>query len=307
MGSRELRRLIEDNEAWLRRPGNHGQPRIVLRLRSSERNHRRHATDQQQQSFTNAINERGRRQARSPPQHRGQESLTERSRSPISRVPIESSRTTGDRSWNESLTTTSAFTVETPNSIPESRTPREDPSPGRIMGESYRDDGSQANGSAAFEFIFSPQNPILPSCRLGRTSGESDTNSHQAESQFPNPIPPSVRFRAAVNHLFNMLNEMQEMDDMRPAMSQMQLPPPPAERWNPPPNRTLQIDILQTRNWSPQEDTGSCVICLTEYQMGEQLTELRCKHKFHQTCILTWLQSNANCPLCRKNCTLTMS
>ncbi|KAM4041620.1 uncharacterized protein ACNLHF_012597 [Anomaloglossus baeobatrachus] len=290
MGSRELRRLIEDNEAWLRRPGNHGQPRIVHRLRSSEGNHRRNATDHQQQSFTNAINERGRRQARAPPQHRGQEIVSERSRSPISRVPMESSRTTGERRSMEN------------------------PSPGRTTGERYSDDSTQASDSAANEFIFRPPTPILPSRRVDRTSRESDTDSHQFEFRLPHQIPPSGRNRAAVNNLFNMLLQLHGMDVIRQAMSQMEPPIPPAaenptfqERGHPSPNKNLQIDMLQTRNMSPQEDTGSCVICLTEFHLGEQITELRCNHKFHQTCILTWLQSTPTCPLCRINCMLTMS
>ncbi|KAM4040173.1 uncharacterized protein ACNLHF_011545 [Anomaloglossus baeobatrachus] len=313
MGSRELRRLIEDNEAWLRHPENQGQERIVHRLRSSQGHQRRHPTNHGQESVSNVINERGMRQARAPPQHRRQEIFSERNRSPISHVPMKSpepSRTTGDSSCDESLGNTSAFAFQPPCSIPQSRTPsRQVPAPGRTMGESSRGDGSQASGSTTTEFIFSPPNPIPLNCRLRNVSSpdttprESDTNDYQFEFRPPNPIPPSGRFRefTAANHQFNMLLQMHGMEVMRPTMPEMQ---PPAENpafQDPPPNRTiLQIDTLQTTKVSPQEDKGLCVICLTEFEIGQNITELPCKHKFHQSCIVTWLQSNPSCPLCRK-------
>ncbi|MQL81574.1 hypothetical protein Taro_014020 [Colocasia esculenta] len=43
-----------------------------------------------------------------------------------------------------------------------------------------------------------------------------------------------------------------------------------------------------------------CAVCLNEFEEGEGLRRLPgCAHAFHVDCIDTWLQSNANCPLCR--------
>ncbi|KAK1315431.1 RING-H2 finger protein ATL16 [Acorus calamus] len=43
-----------------------------------------------------------------------------------------------------------------------------------------------------------------------------------------------------------------------------------------------------------------CAVCLCEFQEEEKLRLLpSCLHSFHIDCIDTWLQSNANCPLCR--------
>ncbi|KAK0582271.1 hypothetical protein LWI29_023630 [Acer saccharum] len=43
-----------------------------------------------------------------------------------------------------------------------------------------------------------------------------------------------------------------------------------------------------------------CVVCLNEFQEQDMLRVLpKCSHAFHLDCIDIWLQSNANCPLCR--------
>lgn len=45
-----------------------------------------------------------------------------------------------------------------------------------------------------------------------------------------------------------------------------------------------------------------CVVCLTEFQEQDVLKVLpNCNHAFHLDCIDIWLQSNANCPLCRSS------
>ncbi|KAJ0092571.1 hypothetical protein Patl1_25147 [Pistacia atlantica] len=43
-----------------------------------------------------------------------------------------------------------------------------------------------------------------------------------------------------------------------------------------------------------------CAVCLSEFQEDEKLRIIpNCSHVFHIDCIDVWLQSNANCPLCR--------
>ncbi|KAJ4802583.1 RING-H2 finger protein ATL1 [Rhynchospora pubera] len=43
-----------------------------------------------------------------------------------------------------------------------------------------------------------------------------------------------------------------------------------------------------------------CAVCINEFQEGEKIRLLpNCFHVFHLDCIDVWLQSNANCPLCR--------
>ncbi|GAA0186249.1 hypothetical protein LIER_33537 [Lithospermum erythrorhizon] len=66
---------------------------------------------------------------------------------------------------------------------------------------------------------------------------------------------------------------------------------------------TFQYSNLET----PSDLNGSkrfskCVVCLTEFQGQDLLRVLpKCNHAFHLDCIDIWLQSNANCPLCRSS------
>lgn len=48
-----------------------------------------------------------------------------------------------------------------------------------------------------------------------------------------------------------------------------------------------------------QEGTSdSCVICRLDYEDGDSLTVLSCKHLYHPECINNWLQINKVCPVC---------
>ena len=47
-----------------------------------------------------------------------------------------------------------------------------------------------------------------------------------------------------------------------------------------------------------EEDTA-CVICMAEFEEGEELRLLYCRHFYHQQCVDTWLMRNATCPQCR--------
>ncbi|QCE08735.1 nucleolysin TIA-1/TIAR [Vigna unguiculata] len=42
----------------------------------------------------------------------------------------------------------------------------------------------------------------------------------------------------------------------------------------------------------------SCVICRVDFEDGESLTHLSCKHLYHPECINNWLKINKVCPVC---------
>ncbi|XP_040998656.1 RING-H2 finger protein ATL16-like [Juglans microcarpa x Juglans regia] len=65
------------------------------------------------------------------------------------------------------------------------------------------------------------------------------------------------------------------------------------------------IPILQFKKESKsrgfrERSFCECAVCLNEFQEDEKLRIIpNCSHLFHIDCIDVWLQSNANCPLCR--------
>lgn len=49
------------------------------------------------------------------------------------------------------------------------------------------------------------------------------------------------------------------------------------------------------------DDGPTCSICLCEYEKGDKLVSLPCKHVFHEDCITSWTDHNTRCPLDRKS------
>lgn len=51
------------------------------------------------------------------------------------------------------------------------------------------------------------------------------------------------------------------------------------------------------------DEEPTCSICLCEYEKGENLIMLPCKHVFHKDCIDSWTEHNTRCPLCNADLT----
>ncbi|XP_075236906.1 E3 ubiquitin-protein ligase RNF181 isoform X2 [Lycorma delicatula] len=49
-----------------------------------------------------------------------------------------------------------------------------------------------------------------------------------------------------------------------------------------------------------RDDNGEqCAVCLKNYSAKEIMKIMPCKHNFHSTCILPWLDKTNSCPVCR--------
>lgn len=81
------------------------------------------------------------------------------------------------------------------------------------------------------------------------------------------------------------------------------------ERKNPPAIKEV-VDALPRVSLSHQAaqmlargdgDDSTCNICLEEYEDGATLVCMPCRglHKFHEACMLTWLENASTCPCCQ--------
>jgi len=81
--------------------------------------------------------------------------------------------------------------------------------------------------------------------------------------------------------------------------------------------RTEELENLPTTTYYEPKTTGkgknkaneesdnkkNCVICLNDFQSGDQVRTLPCTHNFHKDCIDGWLSQKGCCPICRRNLT----
>ena len=51
-------------------------------------------------------------------------------------------------------------------------------------------------------------------------------------------------------------------------------------------------------------NNNKCIICLSEFEIGDQVSALPCAHVFHTECIASWIKKHCQCPVCKFNITL---
>ncbi|KAF4389442.1 hypothetical protein G4B88_006501 [Cannabis sativa] len=49
----------------------------------------------------------------------------------------------------------------------------------------------------------------------------------------------------------------------------------------------------------PDGQVISCSVCFENIVVGLEATKLTCGHRYHEECIVKWLQTSKFCPLCR--------
>lgn len=67
-------------------------------------------------------------------------------------------------------------------------------------------------------------------------------------------------------------------------------------RYGTPPAQKEAVEALPTVK---TEEKLQCSVCLDECEIGDEVKEMPCKHKFHCSCILPWLELHSSCPICR--------
>ncbi len=60
-------------------------------------------------------------------------------------------------------------------------------------------------------------------------------------------------------------------------------------------------DIERLNHRKAKKGEESCPVCQNEIEGGEDVIELRCRHAYHEECILFWLKDENTCPICKDN------
>ena len=64
-------------------------------------------------------------------------------------------------------------------------------------------------------------------------------------------------------------------------------------------------EVKEIRNQeNSNNNNNKCVICLSEFELGDQVSALPCAHVFHTECIASWIKKHCQCPVCKFNVTL---
>ncbi|KAI9986532.1 hypothetical protein PInf_025482 [Phytophthora infestans] len=69
-------------------------------------------------------------------------------------------------------------------------------------------------------------------------------------------------------------------------------------------NPESPTELLSPTSVGSIENEDICPICLIEFEDGEDVRNLPCKHIFHVACIDEWLKRNTSCPMCKSNADL---
>jgi len=68
-----------------------------------------------------------------------------------------------------------------------------------------------------------------------------------------------------------------------------------------PPAAAELVEQLESQPFSEElrKSSTQCSICMTDYNIGDEIIQLSCDHFFHTDCIKNWLSHHNTCPVCR--------
>ena len=113
-------------------------------------------------------------------------------------------------------------------------------------------------------------------------------------------MPPNVGYRwcqeCYENYLINQASQQHPPAPPTPQRHRVQ-DSHPSSMLSSLPSRTFlgAADVLQGND-------AECTICCIEYEQGDEICLLpACMHAFHPSCIQSWLQNKATCPVCMRD------
>mmetsp|Transcript_28838 Transcript_28838/g.87242 ORF Transcript_28838/g.87242 Transcript_28838/m.87242 type:complete len:121 (+) Transcript_28838:925-1287(+) len=62
---------------------------------------------------------------------------------------------------------------------------------------------------------------------------------------------------------------------------------------------------IERLTWPPSDvgasSQSTCMICLNDFEIGDNCRRLPCRHVFHGDCVDEWLRRCTDCPICKAN------
>jgi len=71
-------------------------------------------------------------------------------------------------------------------------------------------------------------------------------------------------------------------------------------RYGPPPASEESIRRLKEVKFNPKKGDKACAVCQEDFNPGEKVLRLPCKHDYHKECVTKWLSLHNSCPVCRE-------
>lgn len=60
-----------------------------------------------------------------------------------------------------------------------------------------------------------------------------------------------------------------------------------------------RVNSNERHNSNGDEEGKRCAVCLEDFQPKEEVMTTPCNHMFHEQCIVPWVKSHGQCPVCR--------
>lgn len=96
--------------------------------------------------------------------------------------------------------------------------------------------------------------------------------------------------------LLDELQVLQEIGRIFDYVTYSPCPPSPA-LLSSPTLRSIIISADQINN--NNSITSTCAVCYIDFELGEEVSELHCRHIYHSPCISKWQGYGDTCPICR--------
>jgi len=100
------------------------------------------------------------------------------------------------------------------------------------------------------------------------------------------------RGNAVDDPMFLLARQMMQLQEIMEGMGQAQIPGASPELIESLPTHTIE-------NIPDDPEAAKCMVCLSQYEVGETVRTLPCFHRFHTSCVDEWLSRNKLCPICK--------